>query len=390
MRVSELEKQLAAKGVSETPTAAAMPASAAVGSASKARTEAGLQPGEDTATQLSGDAARESIVERGVMLHGFADVQAIRPSPSGGASRRGFALGSVDLYLTPELGDHVRGLMELNMGPGEAGVDVERLQLGYAFSDALTLWLGRFHTPFGYWNLAYHHGAQLQTSILRPRMLDFEDDGGFLPVHTTGLWATGGQRIGGDRITYHAYLGNGARISSGHLEPNANGDDNGNRAFGVAASYRMNGMTIGLNAHTEEVDVHDALGATTSRNRVRILGGHVSVERDNWELLGEGYLFRNSDLSGSSGSHRSWSAYAQIGRLVGERWEPYLRLEKASLDPTDSYFASLVSGQFSRRVVLGLRYNTDPRAALKLEWNRTNERGLPSSGALRLQYALAF
>ena len=45
----------------------------------------------------------------------------------------------------------VSGLVELLFEYDDRdnlAVDLERLQLGYTFSDEATVWLGRFHTPF--------------------------------------------------------------------------------------------------------------------------------------------------------------------------------------------------------------------------------------------------
>ncbi|MFX6330640.1 hypothetical protein ABTF76_20520, partial [Acinetobacter baumannii] len=66
-----------------------------------------------------------------------------------------------------------------------------------------------------YWNTAFHHGAQIQTAVLRPKFLEFEDGGGILPAHTVGLWGTGRLRLGDGRIEYDLYAGNGARIIDG-------------------------------------------------------------------------------------------------------------------------------------------------------------------------------
>jgi hypothetical protein len=319
----------------------------------------------------------------------------LRHAPAG--ERNGFAIGSLDFYLTPQIGDHVKALVELNFGVNEEGeteADLERAQIGYTFSDALTLWLGRFHTPFGYWNMAFHHGAEIQTSILRPRMLDFEDDGGFLPVHTVGLWATGTARLGRDRVTYHLFTGNGERIENGQLNPNPSGDDNGDKTFGGAASWRfggtLDGWTAGANALTQVVTAYDA-GAITSRTRLRLYGGHLVYDNDGWEAVAEGYAFRNADLSGGTGDHHSWTGYAQVGRTLAERWVPYYRAERASLDLTDAYFAALDSGRFASRQVLGLRYNAEARAAVKLELSRTRQHApAPDLDELRLQYAIGF
>lgn len=390
-RVSQLEKQLGA-----SPAAQAM-------APPDAATDARLQAVEKTVDELAADSGRNPRDNGGIALHGFADTTAVGTRHAKPGQRQGFAVGTLDFYLTPELGDHVKTLVELNFGVDSAGdtdADLERLQIGYTVNDALTLWLGRFHTPIGYWNMAFHHGAEIQTTILRPRMLDFEDDGGFLPVHTTGAWATGAQRFGADRLVYHFFAGNGTRIEGGQLNPNAGGDDSGNKVAGAGLSYRfggrLDGWTAGLNGLTQKVNAYDG-GSVAGRTRLRLLGGYAVYDDDGWEVIGEGYAFRNTDLgnNGNNGSygntHGSWSAYAQVGRTLHERWLPYYRFEKASLNAEDPYFAALDSGRFSSRHVLGLRYNADARAAVKLELNRTRQRA-PALGsdALRLQYAIGF
>jgi hypothetical protein len=52
------------------------------------------------------------------------------------------------------------------------------------------------HTPLGYWNQYYHHGAWFQATATRPEMYLFEDDGGILPVHEIGIEASGTAGLG--------------------------------------------------------------------------------------------------------------------------------------------------------------------------------------------------
>ena len=161
---------------------------------------------EKSLAQMS-DAVSRAGGDKGIPLHGFADVDYGRASKNYGEDRPdGFGIGSLDLYLSPQFGDHVRALVELVVerdADGQIGVDLERVQAGYAFGDALTMWAGRYHTPYGYWNTAFHHGAQIQTSILRPKFIDFEDKGGILPSHTVGLWATGKIGVGSGKFVYN-------------------------------------------------------------------------------------------------------------------------------------------------------------------------------------------
>ena len=334
----------------------------------------------------------------GVALHGFASVglSKVRNAPAG--TRDGFAVGSLDFYLTPEFGGRVKTLFELNFETrdnGEAIIDLERAQIGYTFSDRLTIWAGRFHTPFGWWNSAFHHGAQLQTSILRPRFLDFEDDGGILPVHTVGLMAVGAARVGPGRFNYHAYAGNANRIADGVLNPNAGGDDSGKHLLGFNAGYRFNaaldGLALGAHGFREQVGAYDAAGAQTSRTRVGMLGGWAVYDDGGWEVISEYYHFRDTNLSGSGATQGSWAGFAQAGHSVQDRWMPYVRAEKAVLNRADAYFTAQTNGQSYSRQVLGLRYNVDPRSAAKAELNRTRDAGVGHAvDMFRLQFVVSF
>ena len=401
-RVEQLEKQLAA--VQGAPAAKAAPPSPTTAAAAPApipgerdATAARLAEVEKTVGQLTASSGRD-LRDAGLPMHGFADVglHASRNPPPG--TRNGFAIGSLDFYLTPELGGNVKTLIELNFGVasnGETEADLERAQIGYTFSDQLTLWLGRFHSPFGYWNMAFHHGAQIQTSILRPRMLDFEDDGGILPVHTTGVWGTGSLRLAQGKLVYHLYAGNGTRIANGALDPNPAGDDNGNKVAGFGLGYRfaggLDGLAVGVNGLRQTAVAYDATDSPLSRTRLGLLGSYAVYDNDGWEVIGEVYRFRNVDLSGGSGTHGSWTGYAQVAHTFMERWVPYYRFEKASLDQTDNYFLAQANGRSYSRHVLGMRYNADPRAALKFELNRSNDAGVGRAiDEFRLQYAVSF
>jgi hypothetical protein len=369
-RVSELERE-----TKPAPAPAAVPPAPAAPLAPAQ--EARIQALEHDVTQLA--ASRSSdVTVGGIPLHGFTDVDyehSGRPTPDGRSG--GFTLGNLDFYLTPTFG-RVRMLGELNFEVNEEGgldTDLERLQLGYTVNDALTAWVGRFHTPYGYWNAAFHHGAQIQTSITRPRFIDFEDKGGVLPAHTVGLWGTGQARLGGGHLTYDAYFANGSRIVDGTLDFNAHRDDNSNKAIGGNLGYRfsgaLDGLLVGLHGLREDVDTYDS-GARVARTRLGVMGGYFYLERDAWEGIGEYYRFHDRDLD-TGDTHTSWAAFLQLGRTFAERWTPYYRWEKATFDQGDPYFATQVNGNSYQRHVVGLRYDLNPNASLKVEANRSRE-----------------
>lgn len=377
-----------------------------------------------------GESVSQRASDAGIPLHGFADVGLVASAEDNPTHKghKGAAIGALSLFLTPNLGDRVRSLVELALETeegGEAFAEFERAQIGYTFSDAATGWLGRFHTPYGYWNTAFHHGAQIQTSILRPRFVDFEDHGGILPAHTTGLWLTGAFAMAPGRFGYDAYAGNAPQINgtsgslaspsalsalnpgglsptvaagkyagSGALSPRQSGSTTQRTSVGFNTWLEprsMEGLRLGL--HGLRANVADD-SADANLTRLNMLGGYAVYQGEPWEILGEYYRFHNNDLSGGSGKHDSWAGYAQIGRRFG-LWTPFARVERTELDQMDNYFAVQESGRSYQRAAIGIRYDVDPKAALKLEVNSTRKEDLGSAGSdsyveTRAQYSIRF
>ena len=152
----------------------------------------------------------------------------------------------------------------------------------------------------------------------------------------------------------------------------------------------LSGLTLGAHGFTQTVNI-DTAGVRTGQSKVNMLGAYAVYDTDEWEAMAEYYNFHDRDLMGSTGNKTSWAAYTQVGRHFDAGFTPYLRYEKASLDQSDMYFLSLTSGGSYNRSVLGLRYDLDPRAALKLEGNRTHDNRLAASyDEVRVQFAVRF
>lgn len=312
-------------------------------------------------------------------LHGFADVgfaySGVRPPY--GERHRGFNVGSLDFYLTPSLGPRVKSLAELIFeirSDGETHQELERLQIGYAFGDYLTLWAGRYHTPLGYWNTAFHHGRQLQTSIARPKFLEFEEDGGLLPTHMVGLWATGGARTGLGRVSYDLYLANAPKIEEdGIISPNAFGGDQFYPAYGFNAGWepdRVEGLRLGLHALGSRIDSWGAGNARIGSAQLCLFGAYGLYSAHDWEIVSEFYQLLNLNRFEDRDRHGSTLGFLQVGHLLGS-FTPYGRIEFASLSQGDNYFSRLKHPSSYLRFLAGLRYDLSPTAALKLEGNRT-------------------
>jgi len=344
--------------------------------------------------------ANQPEADHGLDMHGFADIGF---SAAGPGRPTGANIGNLDFYLTPKFADRVKGLFELNFeccDEGSVSVDVERMQIGYTSADWLTLWAGRFHTPFGYWNTAYHHGAQLQTAILRPQFLEFEDRGGILPVHTLGLWATGAAKFPTGRLGYDFYVGNAPTISlsdpkmngTGALDPGLSGAGGRAATVGGGLHYGFSGLLSGLNVGLHALTSRVLDSATTpDRTRLAFFGPWIAYLEKDWEVLGEEYSFRDRDLTGGTGEHSSTAGYVQIGRQFSG-WTPYGRYELASLDQNDAYFAQQEQGRSYRRWIGGVRYDLNPRTAFKLEAQRTRltDRATSDFSELLGQVAIRF
>lgn len=361
-------------------------------SAQTADVNARIDSLEKTVADLTASAGR-SNADTGLPVHGFQDVNYVNADsnkPSG--QKTGFKLGAFDLYLTPQVGDRVKGLIELSFEYGADGVlgpDLERMQMGYVVNDSLTTWVGRFHTPYGYWNTAFHHGAQIQTSITRPRFINFEDSGGILPAHTVGAWATGNVGTSAGKFHYDAYTGNSDTMRDGVLDYNASGvtETAPTSGFNVAISP-VEGLTVGVHALQEKIGI-EAGGLQTGLVNLSMAGGYAFYENDSWEVITEYYGFSNTDVMGSKGTNQSNAGFVQAGYKLADRLTGYARYEKADLNKNDPYFASTSS--YSQNTV-GVRYDLDPRSALKVQLEQITDEANGSQAVnwVRAQYSIRF
>lgn len=402
-RLAELER---AWGRPPAPAVAA-PASASAPASSRGDQTSAIAALQRDVGQIV-DALGKSPRETGAVLHGFVDVGAGWSSARDPGRERGFSAGSLDIYLTPQIGERVKSLVEMVVeteGSG-AAIDIERIQIGYTVSDALTLWAGRFHTPFGAWNTTYHHGANLQTSISRPHVIEFEDRGGLVPAHSVGLWATGKVRLGAGRLSYDTYVANGPSIVDRRLDPGVVTDRDSNKMLGFNLGYQANqglsGLTLGVHGFQSDVGQYSIGGALRNTTRVRVLGGYVTYDAQDWEVIGEFYGFRNQDVAGGP-ARRSSAGFVQLGRSFAA-WTPYARYERGSPDAQDNYFRSLRSARPYRHVVAGVKYSLDANSSLKLELRSTRDSAyglLDDTGApidvdaasyrrAQFQYSIAF
>ena len=321
------------------------------------------------------DAASEETGPR-FTLRGFADVNFAGrggdTAPGEMKERSAFALGQFDLYMVSRLTDNIRFLgetvFELNEDQ-EAVVDVERLQIGYRWSDAFHLTAGRGHTALGYWNEAYHHGTLLQPTVERPEALKFEDDGGVLPVHFVGLEAGGRAAFGVWDLAYVGFVANGRGTKMDQVQGAF--DANASKAVGGKLSLSREGrhsFSFGPSVYHDVIPADPEQPGRSFEIAETILGAHLSYRSSRGDLFSE--YFHISHDGRDTPEHFTHQAAYAVGVLHFGRWSPYAGIDWLELDAGDPFYPPPFTSV--TRTLLGLRWDPVAFNCLKLEYDRSD------------------
>jgi hypothetical protein len=315
-------------------------------------------------------------------IRGFTDVGYSAGDRTSGTTP-GFRLGQFDLYISAVLAERVSFLsetvFEFDKQAGSFAVDVERAMVNYALDEHLRLSGGKVHTPIGFWNNAYHHGQVLSPTIERPFIFRFEDQGGALPVHTTGIQFSGRDLTAG-HIGFDVLVGNGV---GNRPVP----DTNGTPSFTLALHSQLTpSLGVGVSGYR-----HYAIAGTpTPRGDVLlnpmtqvIGGGFVTYFADRLEGIAEYQRVRNSSVGATTASP-GWFVYG--GVRAAPRLVPYAVHDQLKLAANDPYFAP----NDVKRETLGLRFEAAATVVLKFELRSTDRAGFARASDAGMQLAVAF
>jgi len=319
-----------------------------------------------------------------LQIRGFGDIDFSATDQKGSVS--GFDLGQFVLHLASPLSEKVSYFGEVSFTAQPSGYDlqVERTIIRYDYNDYFKMSFGKYHTPIGYWNTAFHHGAWLQTTISRPEMVKI--GGTFTPIHFVGLLAEGNLPSGGLGLGYSVGLGNGR--SSILSKAGDSGDSNDNRAW-VASVFarpaRFYGLQFGGSVY------HDKLSPQQGPElREWITSAHLVWTKEHPEFLAEFSNVHHRDIQ-TSQTFNNQAFYIQVAyRLpwLENKWKPYYRFEyihKPESEPVLSDVSDLVGSTF------GVRYDITNYAAFKGEYRNTRH-GInePRVNGVFLQTAFTF
>ena len=340
------------------------------------------------------DSAAEAMSEtpaRGtfpqIKIRGFGDVD--YRWADGGTDRNAFQLGQLDLFLTSQLSENLSVLSENVIesdDDGHFGFEIERLLLQYSPREYFNIAVGRYHTAIGYYNTAFHHGQWLQTAIGRPRVVEFEDEGGLLPIHNVGISASGAIPSGRLGLHYVAEIGNGRNYEPGEESVQNLADNNGFKAVNLALLMRpdwLPGWQTGVSFYYDRLKT--SLAPTVSQS---IFSAHAVYLSPSFEWLNEGILLRNAS---DAGTFQTFGFYTQVARRFGP-YRPYVRYQYLDGDAADPIVQGIGTPGRQQTLSLGVRYDFTDLAALKLQWDRElgSREHDAARNALTLQVAFTF
>jgi hypothetical protein len=297
----------------------------------------------------------------------------------------GFIIGQAVAQFNARIDDRLSVFSEMT-ATARRGEDyefeVERLFVRYDFSDNYKLSAGRYHTPLGYWNAAYHHGSWLQTTVGRPETVKFGSN--VIPIHFVGALLEG--KIGQSNFGYRLGVGNGR--SDEINDPGDFGDSNGSRAWLMSGNYRPYGhlLDAGVSLYVDRVE--PALGPEVDE---RIATAYVALQGETPEVIVEYSYANHEDRDNGAIDGAVHSVYGQIAyRLPGAaaRVKPYVRAENLDVDNEDPLLGALALDY--RGMIAGVRWDFSPYAALKAEVRREEFDAGDTESSFWLQLSFVF
>jgi hypothetical protein len=263
--------------------------------------------------------------------------------------------------------------------------ELERIQLAWEAHELLKLTLGRGHTRIGYWNHRFHHGSFLQTTIERPNLYGFEDDGGILPIHFVGLEASGTWGLPAGAVSYALTLANGRGKTPAGVEDAV--DSNRGKALTLALAFApdaLPGFELGADVSHDRVPGGGSPLLTSSFDEW-IYGGFAAYTSQPLELIVEAQWLQHEGVAGVDALSKA--GYAQLAYRWG-RLKPYYRFDWVDVGEKSAWLA-LSPVEDTRQHTGGLRFDWLTYAAIKLEILHADSDSVDFD-ALRTQLSFSF
>ena len=298
-------------------------------------------------------------------------------------------------------GNRFRFLGEFLWSSEEA--ELERLQAGYRVGDDAFVWGGRFHAPAKIWTSEYHHGQYLQTSITRPALEEWEDDGGSNPSHITGLLLESEhQRDDESAIGVAASVGLAPVFEDRLLESYEILEETSDHglSLNLRVAFRpqyLSSTQFGIVAAWNEINVRPEPDAAQDRPDSidqASLGVFADWHRDDLRLLASFVYFDNALAFPAQDQDETYLlGYAQLEYEANAVVTLFGRAE-SGIDQDDSAYLQMFETAITERYMLGARWDVAEFHSLTVEFADTtygaSVSGSRSFGEFRVQWSAVF
>jgi hypothetical protein len=255
--------------------------------------------------------------------------------------------------------------------------ELERFHIGWQLTEDTRVLLGRFHHSATLWNAVYHHGAYLQQSITRPGIEEFEDFGGILPMHVTGVLLDQRETFdSGSALEMSFSAGLTSRFDGTSLEPFDLLRPGSGHEAGINARIAFlpdalgeNEIAITLGQHHMPIDMSAPMQGfwDPAANEIELetvgLSGYWSSAR--WRIIGTVTSVSALARGGIDGSdHDFVASYLQAEFDLNEKISLHARGEDTS---GDEAYPNMFYEYVRHQTVAGVRWNVARNHALTFE-----------------------
>lgn len=302
-------------------------------------------------------------------------------------SAANFYTGSFDLLVTAPISARTHILSEIDFQETAAQdfkVDVDRLLLTYEFRNWLRVSAGRYQTAIGYYNTTFMSSAWPQTTVDRPLLMAFPDDGGILPVEAVGLSAEGAIPSGKLGLNYVFEYGSSDTIRTEFNGQGTQADENNGNQVNIELFARpdwVRGLEVGGSFYHDNISDDRNLSLRYGQT---ILNAHVVYVARGIEFLNEGLLIRHTEQNAPLVFNMP-GAYSLISKQFGHI-RPFFRYQYLNTNPQSTLRDILMRYGPS----FGARYDFNSKIAFKLQFDNTVRKGQPDLNGVQTQLAFAF
>ena len=313
----------------------------------------------------------------------------------------GFETPATSDFLYTYNSDRFRFLAEYVWSNSES--ELERIQAAWQIDNKTMLWVGRFHTISKYWTTEYHHGQFMQTSISRPAVEEWEDDGGPMPSHITGLWLEREYSIKGQSvINLGLATGLAPKFAGQTLVPFDFLDPDSGHDLAVSGRlvYRpdvlsMNQFGLAL-AYNDIAVVSESSPALVDLNSISqvTLSLFANWQWNDWRLS-TNWVYLDIDMRYRDGDVEDdlILGYVQGEYQATKNWTIFGRSE-FGLDEDSSPYLQLLPGFVAHRNMVGVRWDFTNSQAVTMEFADASMQGDDFSNddfkELRIQWSAVF